>query len=65
MNPDRFRVEWISAAEGDKYSRVINEMQAALDNIPRENCWKKLKRCAPPWRNARAVCAKFPKWNLP
>ncbi len=34
MSPGRFRVEWISAAEGDKYARVLNEMQKSLDNIP-------------------------------
>ena len=27
MTEGRFRIEWISAAEGDKYARVINEMQ--------------------------------------
>jgi heterodisulfide reductase subunit A len=36
MSPGRFRIEWISAAEGDKYARVINEMQQALDAIPKE-----------------------------
>ncbi|MBN1935397.1 MAG: hydrogenase iron-sulfur subunit, partial [Anaerolineae bacterium] len=34
MTPGRFRIEWISAAEGDKYARVLNEMQAALDGMP-------------------------------
>jgi len=33
MTPGRFRVEWISAAEGDKYARVINEMQKVLDEM--------------------------------
>ncbi len=47
MNPDRFRVEWISAAEGDKYSRVINEMQAALDNIPREKLREEIETLRP------------------
>jgi heterodisulfide reductase subunit A len=36
MTPGRFRIEWISAAEGDKYARVINEMQQALDAIPKD-----------------------------
>ncbi len=36
MSPGRFRVEWISAAEGDKYARVINEMQKAIDEIGQE-----------------------------
>ena len=30
INPERFRVEWISAAEGDKYARVITEMDRKL-----------------------------------
>jgi heterodisulfide reductase subunit A len=47
MNPDRFRVEWISAAEGDKYSRVINEMQAALDNIPCEKLREEIETLRP------------------
>jgi heterodisulfide reductase subunit A len=36
MTEGRFRVEWISAAEGDKYARVLNEMQATLDKLPKE-----------------------------
>jgi heterodisulfide reductase subunit A len=36
MTPGRFRIEWISAAEGDKYARVLNEMQALLDSIPKD-----------------------------
>ncbi len=47
MNPDRFRVEWISAAEGDKYSRVINEMQTALDNIPRDKLLEEIETLRP------------------
>ncbi len=30
ISPQRFRVEWISAAEGQKYARVIREMDEAL-----------------------------------
>ncbi len=36
MTKGRFRVAWISAAEGDKYARVLNEMQAVLDDMPLE-----------------------------
>jgi hypothetical protein len=36
MSDGRFRVEWISAAEGDKYARVLNEMQTSIDKIPKE-----------------------------
>ncbi|MCJ7519661.1 MAG: hydrogenase iron-sulfur subunit, partial [Anaerolineaceae bacterium] len=36
MSPGRFRVEWISAAEGDKYARVINEMQKTMDSLGKD-----------------------------
>jgi heterodisulfide reductase subunit A len=47
MSPGRFRVEWISAAEGDKYARVINEMQVMLDSIPREQLMAEIERLRP------------------
>jgi heterodisulfide reductase subunit A len=47
MTPGRFRVEWISAAEGDKYARVLNEMQGVLDSIPREQLMEEIERLRP------------------
>ncbi|MHB8808145.1 MAG: hydrogenase iron-sulfur subunit [Anaerolineaceae bacterium] len=47
MTPGRFRVEWISAAEGDKYSRVINEMQKVIDAIPHEQLVAEIERLKP------------------
>jgi len=47
MTPGRFRVEWISAAEGDKYARVINEMQAMLDVLPKEQLMAENERLRP------------------
>jgi heterodisulfide reductase subunit A len=47
MTPGRFRVEWISAAEGDKYARVLNEMQAVLDSIPQEQLLEEIERLRP------------------
>jgi heterodisulfide reductase subunit A len=47
MTPGRFRVEWISAAEGDKYARVINEMQAVLDSIPKEKLLEEVEQLRP------------------
>ena len=47
MSPGRFRVEWISAAEGDKYARVINEMQASLDAIPEDVLKAEIERIRP------------------
>jgi heterodisulfide reductase subunit A len=36
ISPERTRVEWISASEGDKYARVITEMSETLKRLPRE-----------------------------
>lgn len=36
MTDGRFRIEWISAAQGDKYARVLNEMQSLLDGMVKE-----------------------------
>jgi hypothetical protein len=47
MTPGRFRIEWISAAEGDKYARVINEMQQVLDNIPKETLMAEIDELRP------------------
>jgi len=47
MTPGRFRIEWISAAEGDKYARVLNEMQMVLDSIPREKLLEEITQLRP------------------
>ncbi len=47
MTPGRFRVEWISAAEGDKYARVINEMQEVLDSVTREELLEEIEELRP------------------
>ena len=47
ISPGRFRIEWISAAEGDKYARVLNEMQAALDAIPESDLLAEIERTRP------------------
>ena len=47
MTPGRFRVEWISAAEGDKYARVINEMQDVLDSLPKEKLMEEIEEFKP------------------
>jgi len=33
LEPERLRLEWISAAEGDKFARVIREMVADLKKL--------------------------------
>jgi heterodisulfide reductase subunit A len=47
MSPGRFRIEWISAAEGDKYARVINEMQQTLDDIPPKKLKAEIEQLRP------------------
>jgi heterodisulfide reductase subunit A len=47
MTPGRFRIEWLSAAEGDKYAQVINEMQKTLDSIPKEQLLEEIERLRP------------------
>jgi len=47
MTPGRFRIEWISAAEGDKYAGTLNEMQALLDGIPREKLMAEINEQRP------------------
>jgi len=36
ISPERFRVEWISAAEGEKYARVITEMHRTLAQFDKD-----------------------------
>jgi heterodisulfide reductase subunit A len=47
MTPGRFRIEWISAAEGDKYARTINEMQELLDSIPKDKLLAEIESMRP------------------
>jgi heterodisulfide reductase subunit A len=47
MTAGRFRIEWISAAEGDKYARVINEMQEVIDSIPEEHLLEEIELLRP------------------
>jgi len=47
MSDGRFRVEWISAAEGDKYARVLNEMQGALDNLSQDELKAEIEKLKP------------------
>jgi len=47
MTPGRFKVEWISAAEGDKYAKTLNNMQKVLDNIPPAALKEEIERLRP------------------
>ncbi|TET91060.1 MAG: hydrogenase iron-sulfur subunit [Methanomassiliicoccales archaeon] len=33
LEPERFRLEWVSASEGDKFARVVKEMTDALKQL--------------------------------
>ena len=37
IDPERFRLEWISAAEGEKYARVITEMDEKLAGFDKDD----------------------------
>ena len=47
INPERFRVEWISAAEGEKYARVISEMSTKLAQFDKEQLKAENAKAAP------------------
>ncbi|MEJ2642006.1 MAG: hydrogenase iron-sulfur subunit, partial [Desulfosarcinaceae bacterium] len=47
MTAGRFRIEWISAAQGDKYARVLNEMAAMLDDMPKEKLLAEIEALTP------------------
>jgi heterodisulfide reductase subunit A len=47
INPERFRVEWISAAEGEKYARVITEMDAKLASLDKAQLRAENERARP------------------
>jgi len=47
MSPGRFRIEWISAAEGQKYANVINDMQKTIDEIGKEKLLAEIDRLKP------------------
>src|SRR5512139_1729251 len=53
MTPGRFRIEWISAAQGDKYARVLNEMQAVLDAIPKAKLLEEIEILRPEFSKHR------------
>jgi heterodisulfide reductase subunit A len=47
ISPERFRVEWISAAEGAKYARVIREMDETLKSLDPKALKEEIKRVRP------------------
>ena len=47
ISPERFRLEWISASEGDKYARVIREMDQTLKEIGQKRIKEENSRAHP------------------
>jgi len=47
LSPERFRVEWISAAEGAKYARVITEMDQKLKELGRARIMEENAKALP------------------
>jgi len=47
VSPKRFRVEWISAAEGGKYAQVIREMDKTLKSIDPQTLKEEIERVRP------------------
>ena len=47
IDPERFRVEWISAAEGEKYAQVITEMAEKLEAYDKGDLKAQTAKAAP------------------
>jgi len=52
MSPERFRVEYVSAAEGIHYAEVINE----IDETPQNLAKKKSKQKTPKLNRFLRIC---------
>jgi heterodisulfide reductase subunit A len=61
MTPGRFRIEWISAAQGDKYARVLNEMQAVLDALPKAKLLEEIEILRPELSKHREKIGRIPQ----
>ena len=57
IDPERFRVEWISAAEGEKYARVITEMSEKLDSMDKEGIVAETAASGP------AIAKRLSRWK--
>jgi heterodisulfide reductase subunit A len=57
INPERLRVEWISAAEGEKYARVISEMSEKLAGLDKDGIRNETKEAGP------AIAKRLQRWK--
>jgi len=48
MRPERLQLEWISAAEGQKFARVMRELDAMLKQVTREEVEETMRVLAQP-----------------
>ena len=46
VRPDRLQLEWISAAEGEKFASKIKEMQGIIDGVTKEEIEKTVQKLA-------------------
>lgn len=46
INRDRLRLAWVSAAEGSQFARVIQEMEAGLRKVSKEQIEKEAEKLA-------------------
>jgi coenzyme F420-reducing hydrogenase delta subunit len=63
MTPGRFRIEWISAAEGQKYANVINDMQKTIDEIGKEKLLEEIERLKPEMEKRARRMYEVPNMN--
>jgi heterodisulfide reductase subunit A len=57
IDPERFRVEWISAAEGEKYARVITEMDEKLADMDKQQLRLQTAEARP------AIAKRLKRWK--
>jgi len=58
IRDDRLRLEWISAAEGQKFARVMRELEEALKSVTREEIEHTMEVLAAEEDRARKVAAR-------
>ena len=57
INPERLRIEWISAAEGEKYARVITEMSEKLASFDKDELRAENEKARP------ALVKRLRRWK--
>jgi hypothetical protein len=47
INPERLRLEWVSAAEGKRYAKIMKEMTTYLNSIEPSKVKKETEEALP------------------